>query len=422
MSDIISRLTLQRPVSLQSSVSSDTLETELLPKSREKVGFVRQYTLVTLTLMGFGQIIGTGVYSLTGPAAHLTGSSVALCYAFTGCVALLTATIYAEFASLVPKSGSSYLYTYCILGEGPAWIVAHNQIFGQICSNSLVARGLSSYAGKLAASLGFNVAWLFKYQWGNFEISFFSMITLVIVTCVHNSGTKASGHVNSAINIVKLLTLAVMIVAAFANFDSKYLTPFLAKEDPAYGFLEASTILYFCFTGWEAVTTMSEEAVDPVLDIPRAIIFAEVASTAIYVLVALGCNGLADLSQSEDGGHTAISDAFENVGLKWMATVIQVIAMLGMFCNLLSTAIALSRFLYNTAKDGLHFPILARMSSSTQVPVISAALACIPQCVLAGMFDIRILAKVTTACLLITYSMIDSSVLLHRFREVGNPR
>ena len=303
--------------------------------------------------MGFGQIIGTGVYSLTGPAAHMTGSSVALCYVFTGGVALLTATIYAEFASLVPKSGSSYLYTYCILGEGPAWMVAHNQIFGQICSNSLVARGLSSYASKLAASMGLKVSWLFKYKYGNHEISFFSVIILIAVTCVHNSGTKNSGHVNSAINIIKLLMLAVLIIAAFANFDSKYMTPFLAKEDPAYGFLEASAVLYFCFTGWEAITTMSEEAINPVRDVPRAIIFAEVVSTVIYVLVALGCNGLADLSKSKDGGHTAISDAFESAGLKSMATVIEVVAVLGMFCTLLTTSIALSRFIYNTAKDGL---------------------------------------------------------------------
>ena len=100
-----------------------------------------------------------------------------------------------------------------------------------------------------------------------------------------------------------------------------------------------------------------------------------------------------------------------------MATVIEVIAVLGMFCTLLSTSIALGRFMYNIAKDGLYFEVFSRMSPTTQVPAVAAALACIPQCVMAGMFDIRILAKVTTACLLITYGIINSSVLLYRFRE-----
>lgn len=201
--------------------------------------------------------------------------------------------------------------------------------------------------------MGLNVPWLFQYKWGNFDISFFSVIALVIVTCVHNSGTENSGRVNSCVNVIKLIGLTLIIIAAFTNFESKYMTPFLAVKSPAYGFLEASTTLYFCFTGWEAITTMSEEAIDPVKDVPRAIIFSEIISTIIYTLVVLGCNGLANLSQSKDGGRTAISDAFEDAGLQWMATVIQVIAVLGMFCSLLTTTIAVSRFVFSTSKDGL---------------------------------------------------------------------
>jgi APA family basic amino acid/polyamine antiporter len=92
--------------------------------NEETIIFKRSYTLIQLTLFGFGNIIGTGVFTLTGPASALAGNSVFISYMIGGVITLLTALTFAEFASEIPKNGSSYLYTYCMFGEMPAWMVA----------------------------------------------------------------------------------------------------------------------------------------------------------------------------------------------------------------------------------------------------------------------------------------------------------
>lgn len=98
--------------------------------------------------MGFGNIVGSGIFTLTGPAAHMTGSSVILSFVFTGLISMMTALQYAEFASIIPKSGSSYLYTQCIFGEFAAWIMAWNLIFLYGIETALETRGLAAYSQK----------------------------------------------------------------------------------------------------------------------------------------------------------------------------------------------------------------------------------------------------------------------------------
>lgn len=85
------------------------------------------YGLGALVLLGLSGTIGSGFFTLTGVAAKMAGPSVSLAYILSGFIALLTAFAYAEFAAIIPKSGSSYLYAYTVYGELPAWIVGWNQ-------------------------------------------------------------------------------------------------------------------------------------------------------------------------------------------------------------------------------------------------------------------------------------------------------
>ena len=84
------KVTLRRPLSLESSFTSAT---------SEPLFFKRSYTLFQLTLFGFGNIIGTGVFTLTGPASAVAGNAVCLSYVIAGVITLLTALTFAEFAS-----------------------------------------------------------------------------------------------------------------------------------------------------------------------------------------------------------------------------------------------------------------------------------------------------------------------------------
>lgn len=99
---------------------------ERVERSRSSKKFKPTYTLYSLVMLGFGNTIGSGVFTLTGVAAKFAGSAVFIGFIISGMVALLTAMVFAEFSAIIPKSGSSYVYTYSTFGELPAWIVGWN--------------------------------------------------------------------------------------------------------------------------------------------------------------------------------------------------------------------------------------------------------------------------------------------------------
>ena len=133
----------------------------------------------------FGSIIGTGIFTLTGPAAHLAGSSVVLSYFFTGLVAMGTALVFAEFSSIIPKSGSTYLYAYCIFGEFTAFIIGWNYVFTYMISNAVGVRGFASYFHKLLKICGVTgIDWLFDWKVGGMSLCPFGSIVLIICVLI----------------------------------------------------------------------------------------------------------------------------------------------------------------------------------------------------------------------------------------------
>lgn len=91
-----------------------------------KLKFKRSLGTFDLVIMGFGNTIGAGVFTLTGLAAQYAGPAVFISFIISGCIALLTALVYAEFAGRMPQGGSGYAYMYAVYGELPAWVVGWN--------------------------------------------------------------------------------------------------------------------------------------------------------------------------------------------------------------------------------------------------------------------------------------------------------
>ncbi|HUD71317.1 MAG TPA: amino acid permease, partial [Dongiaceae bacterium] len=110
---------------------------------------------VALTAMGIGAIIGTGIFVLTGVAAHdKTGPALMLSFVLSGVACIFAALCYAEFASMVPVAGSAYTYAYATLGELMAWIIGWDLILEYALSVATVAVGWSGYFVSLARDLG----------------------------------------------------------------------------------------------------------------------------------------------------------------------------------------------------------------------------------------------------------------------------
>src|SRR4051812_32626834 len=101
---------------------------------------------VQLTALGVGAIIGTGIFVLTGVAAHdKTGPALMLSFVVAGVACIFAALCYAEFASMVPVAGSAYTYAYATLGEMMAWIIGWDLVLEYAVGAATVAHGWSHY-------------------------------------------------------------------------------------------------------------------------------------------------------------------------------------------------------------------------------------------------------------------------------------
>src|ERR1700690_1758870 len=122
--------------------SHETLMEELQGENRLR----RVLGPVQLSALGVGAIIGTGIFVLTGVAAHdTTGPALMLSFVVSGITCVFAALCYAEFASMVPVAGSAYTYAYATLGELFAWIIGWDLILEYAVASSTVAHGWSHY-------------------------------------------------------------------------------------------------------------------------------------------------------------------------------------------------------------------------------------------------------------------------------------
>src|SRR5947209_16307869 len=106
----------------------------------------RALTATQLTLLGIGGVIGTGICVLTGvDAATHAGPALPLSFIVAGLGCTFAGLCYAEFAAMIPVSGSAYSYSYATLGEGIAWFIGWNLILEYLFAVATVSTGWSGY-------------------------------------------------------------------------------------------------------------------------------------------------------------------------------------------------------------------------------------------------------------------------------------
>jgi basic amino acid/polyamine antiporter, APA family len=168
-----------------------------------------------------------------------------------------------------------------------------------------------------------------------------------------------------------------MLVSAF-YFDPGNFEPFFNKDKGALGVIEASTILFFGYLGFDFITTITEEALNPVRDVPKAIMTSVLISMVIYTLVAFSVSGVGNLAEGDGDGETALADIFKQKGVMWMQMIILVCAILGISAATLTNLMSQSRILYSYSKDGLFFKVFSELDPISKVPVKGSWISLVP--------------------------------------------
>ena len=277
---------------------------------------------LNLTALGIGCIIGTGIFVLTGTAASQNaGPSLVFSMIISAVGCAFSGLCYAEFASMVPVSGSAYTYAYATAGEIFAWIIGWDLILEYALSVSTVAVGWSGYFVSFARDLGVTIPPSLAAAPANLPAA----LIVLVVAGLLVIGIKESADTNTVLVLVKSLVLVVFIIAGASYVNRANLTPFIPPNTGEFGHfgwsgvLRGAGVMFFAYIGFDAVSTAAQEAKDPARDMPIGILGSLVLCTAIYIAVAIVLLGIVPYQRLNVADPLAVG--IDATGMRWLAPI-----------------------------------------------------------------------------------------------------
>jgi amino acid transporter len=352
-----------------------------------------------LAAFGIAAIIGAGIFSTIGKASFDGGPGVIFLFIFTAVACGFAAFAYAEFASMVPVSGSAYTYSYVAFGELIAWIIGWALIMEYAIGNITVAISWSDYftgflenlrvdflgikgihlpqwvqmdyfsaynghneavnlmqSGKLFANLAPNLqdaynAWKTAPSIGGFHFvaDLPALFIIILITALVYKGMKESRNASNVMVVIKLAIILLVISVGIFYVDANNWDPF--APNGVSGILKGVSAVFFAYIGFDAISTTAEECKDPQRDLPRGMMWAIIICTILYVIIALVLTGMVHYSELNVGDPLAY--VFEKLDLKWMSGIIGVSAIVAMASVLLVFQMGQPRIWMSMSRDGL---------------------------------------------------------------------
>jgi APA family basic amino acid/polyamine antiporter len=375
-----------------------------------------------LTLFGVGATIGTGIFIVLTQAVPVAGPAVVWSFVMAGAVAGLTAICYAELASAVPVSGSSYSYAYATLGEGIAMVVAACLLLEYGVSAAAVAVGWSQYLNELFDNVfGFTIPESISQapeQGGVFNLP--AVILIWLCTSLLLRGASESAKVNAIMVMIKIGVLVLFVVVGVSGWESDNLSDFTPFG--VDGITSAAGIIFFSYIGLDAVSTAGEEVKNPRRNLPLAIIGALLIVTALYIAVAVVAVAAQPLGAFEDQ-EAGLSAILEQVtGSTWPATVLAAGAVISIFSVTLVVIYGQTRILFAMARDGMIPSIFHRLNPRTLTPVHATIIVAVVISLLAGVLPINFLAEMTSIGTLVAFLVVSVGVMVLRQTQPDLPR
>jgi basic amino acid/polyamine antiporter, APA family len=378
-----------------------------------------------LTMFGVGSTIGTGIFFVLSQAVPEAGPGVIASFIIAGIAAGLAAICYAELASAVPVSGSSYSYAYTTLGEAVAMGVAACLLLEYGVATAAVSVGWSGYVNKLLQNLfGFQMPhalsaapWDAEPGYVNLPAVFLiAMCALLLIR-----GASESAKVNAIMVLIKLGVLGMFVIIAFTAFDANQLKDFAPFGVAGIG--SAAGTIFFSFIGLDAVSTAGDEVKNPQTTMPRALVAALVIVTSVYVLVALAALGTQpwqDFAGQQDAGLATILDNVTHQS--WASTILCAGAVISIFTVTLITMYGQTRILFAMGRDGLLPSRFAKVSTRTMTPVSNTVIVAIAAAMLAAFIPLDKLADMVSIGTLTAFIVVSVGVIILRVREPDLPR
>ncbi|HZC19912.1 MAG TPA: amino acid permease [Rubrobacteraceae bacterium] len=395
-----------------------------------------------LTVFGIGVIIGTGIFVLTGVAAHnFAGPAISLSFVFSGIACALAALCYAEFASTVPVAGSAYTFSYASVGELLAWIIGWDLILEFIVGASTVSVGWSQYFNRILETF-FGVSLPGVLTKGvseggvvNLPAAFIALLLMVVLVI----GIRLSSGFNFAVTSIKLAVVLFFIGFGIFFVNTANWSPFIPSaggavqsvstegggpsllqfltgaQQQTFGFagiITAAAIVFFAYIGFDVVATTAEEARNPQRDVPIGILGSLGICTVLYILVSQIMTGIVPYNQlSTDAPMAAV---FQAIGQGWAAGLVSVGALCGLTSVIMILMLGQSRVAFAMSRDNLLPSYFARSHPRFRTPYRITIITGVIVAVMAALVPLQSLAELVNIGTLFAFVLVSISVIVLR--------
>lgn len=415
---------------------------------------------IDLVALGIGAIIGTGIFAVIGTAAaggpgHLgAGPAVSLSFIITAVACAFCALCYAEFAALVPISGSAYTYSYSTLGELVAWIIGWDLIIEYAVGNVAVAIAWAAYFHQLFSGLGIHIpewlavdyrsahqaaetvvaaggtisagvalpyaAWTAAPEILGVKLIFNFLAFLIVgaVTWLLVIGIKESARANNIMVALKIVILLFFIGVGAMYVKPENWTPFMPNGFA--GVWTGASLIFFAFIGFDAISTAAEECKNPGRDMPIGIIGSLIICTVIYIATAVVLTGVEPWY--ELGVADPLAAVFARAGLDWAAGIVALGAVISMTAVLLVFQLGQPRIFFSMSRDGLLPKYFAKVHPKYRTPHVTTIWTGVVVAVVSGFANINEIVELTNIGTLFAFVLVCAGIIILRKTDPDRPR
>lgn len=383
--------------------------------------FVKTMNARDLMAIGIGTVIGTGIFILPGTiAAKQAGPGVSLSFLLSAIVCAFAAMCYAEFASALPVAGSAYSYGNVVFGEFFGWLLGWALILEYMLAVASVSTGWAAYFNSFIESFGLKIPHALSGPFDPAHGTYINIVAVVIVlliTIMLSRGLQSSVRVNNIAVVIKVAIILIFIVAGLFFIKPKNYHPFLPYH--MSGVIHGATIGFFAYLGFDCVSSSAAEVKNPKRNMPLGIIGTLGIVTLLYMGVAIVLTGMVKYTRLDVANP--VSYALQLVHQNWLAELLSIGALVGMFTMMVAMIYSSSRLIYAIGRDGLLPAFLGKLDKKSHSPQVALWIVAVIIAAMGGLVSLDQLTSLVNIGTLFAFTLVSFGIIpLRRRKDIGN--